>query len=169
MSAYQHVVPQLSRLLDNLNKSLDKAVAYAKTKNFDPNVLVSQRLAPDMYPLAKQIQVTSDNIKGAAARLTGNEPPKYEDNEKTIDELKERLTKTQKYLNSFKPADFDGCEDRRVTLPWAPGKYMVGGEYLVELLIPNVYFHASMAYAILRHNGVDLSKTDFIGNINIRS
>ncbi len=168
MTTHQQTVVQFSKMLNNMSVFIDKATAYATTKKFEPDTFVDLRLAPDMYSFAKQIQIATDNAKGGVARLAGQEPPKFEDNEKTLGELKTRLKKTVDYISKFKPDDFKGAEDRRITLPWAPGKYMQGGEYLVEMLVPNFYFHVMAAYAILRHNGVDLGKPDFIGNINFR-
>lgn len=165
---YQYTVPQFVRLLNSLKGLIKKAEAHAEAKKFDPTILLQARLAPDMYPFVKQVQVTTDMAKGCAARLAGKEPPKYEDNEKTVSELYERIDKTIAYLNTFKADDFRGCEDRRINLPWAPGKYMMGGEYAMEMALPNVYFHLTTAYGILRHNGVELGKGDFMGNINIR-
>lgn len=168
MSIHQQTAQQFSSMLSNTLKFLDKAEEHAKAKKFEAQVFLNQRLAPDMYPLTKQIQITTDNAKNGIARLAGKEAPKYEDNEKTIDELRERLKKTIAYLGTFKADDFRGAEDRRVTLPWAPDKHMIGSEYLVQMLIPNFYFHAMATYAILRNSGVDVGKTDFIGNINMR-
>ncbi len=168
MSIHQQTAQQFSSILSNVLRFIDKAEEHAKAKNFDAQVFVNQRLAPDMYPFVKQIQVATDNAKNGTARLAGKEPPKYDDNEKSIEEIRERLKKTIAYLGTFKADDFRGAEDRRVTLPWAPEKHMVGGEYLVQLLIPNFYFHVMAAYAILRNGGVDVGKTDFIGNINMR-
>lgn len=165
---YQETAQQFSSMLSNVLRFLDKAETYAKSKNFDPNVFVNQRLAPDMYPLVKQIQIACDNAKNGTARLAGQEPPKHEDNEKTLGELRARIEKTLKYLGTFKADDFRGAEDRRITLPWAPDKYMIGSEYLTQMLLPNFYFHAMATYAILRNNGVDVGKMDFIGNVNMR-
>lgn len=165
---YQFTVPQFTNMLTNLEKFFDKAHTYATAKKFDENVLLESRLAPDMYPLVKQIQIATDMIKGCVARLAGQEPPKFEDNEKNVDELRERIRKTLTYIRGVKQEDFKGCEDRRVTLPWAPGKYMHGGEYVIQMAMPNIYFHISMTYAILRHNGVDVGKSDFIGSPNMK-
>ena len=165
---YQHTVPTFIRMLGSLKTIVKKAETFAETKKFDTTVLLNSRLAPDMYNFTKQVQVATDMAKGCAARLTGVEPPKYEDNEKTIQEVYQRIDKTIAYLSTFKPEAFKGCEDRRVMMPWAPGKYMMGAEYADEMALPNFYFHVSMAYALLRHNGVDLSKGDFIGAANVR-
>lgn len=169
MSIHQQTAQQFSSMLTNMLHFLDKADAYAKTKKFDAEVFLNQRLAPDMYPLIKQIQVASDNAKNGTARLAGQDAPKYADNEKTLDEARERLKKTITYLGTFTANDFKGAEDRRITLPWAPDQYMVGGEYLVQMLVPNFYFHCMAAYAILRNNGVDVGKSDFLGSLNMRT
>jgi hypothetical protein len=168
MSIHHQTAQQFASMLTNCLKFIDKAEELAKAKKFDAQVFLNQRLAPDMYSFTKQIQVATDNAKNGIARLAGKEPPKYEDNEKTVEELRERLKKTIAYLNTFKADDFRGADDRRVTLPWAPTKHMIGAEYLTQLLLPNFYFHAMAAYAILRNSGVDVGKTDFIGNINMR-
>lgn len=167
-SVYDHTVGAFTRSLTSLQKCLDKAQAYAEDKKFDVNVLATARLAPDMYPLIRQVQATCDSAKATAARLTRQEPPKHEDNEKTFDELRARIAKVQTYLATFKSKDFEGSEDVRVPLPWAPGKWMQGGEYVPQMALPNFYFHLATAYGILRHNGVDLGKSDFIGDINIQ-
>ncbi|MCX6129244.1 MAG: DUF1993 domain-containing protein [Proteobacteria bacterium] len=167
-SVYDNTIGVFTRSLTNLQKFLDKAQAYAEAKKFDVEVLVNARLAPDMYPLVKQIQVACDTAKSTAARLAGMEPPKHEDNEKTFAELKARVTKVLNYLETVKPADLEGAEDRRIPLPWAPGKWMQGGDYLSEMALPNFYFHLTTAYNILRHNGVDIGKMDYIGNVKIQ-
>lgn len=165
---YQHTVPTFIRILTSVKGMLKKAEAYAEAKKFDANVFLSTRLAPDMFAFTKQIQIATDMAKGCAARLSGQEPPKYEDNEATIQDLYQRIDKTIAYLKTITPDSFKGCEDRRVNLPWAPGKYMMGAEYAEEMALPNFYFHCSMAYALLRNNGVDLGKMDFLGQVNIR-
>lgn len=169
MSMYQHTVPTFIRLLTNLNAMLKKAEANAAARKFDANVLLTTRLAPDMYPFTKQIQIATDMAKGCVARLAGQDPPKFEDNETTMEQLHQRINKTIEFIKSVKPESFSGCEDRRITLPWAPDKYMMGSEYVDEMALPNFYFHCSMAYALLRHNGVDVGKGDFLGDVNMRS
>lgn len=157
------LVPQYVRMLRNLSTFFEKVEAFATQKKFDADVFLQLRLAPDQYPLVKQVQIACDQAKGGAARLAGKEPPKHEDNEKTIAEVKERIAKVLSYLETFKTEDFKGYESRHVHLPWAPGKHMLGSEFLTQMAIPNFYFHIATAYAILRSNGVDLGKTDFIG------
>ena len=168
MSLYAASVPQLSKMLQNLDAWLDKAAAHAKAKNFDPNVLTEARLAPDQYPLTRQVQGACDAAKFAAARLTGKDAPSHPDNEKTIEELKQRIRKVVDYLATYQEKDFDGAKERVVSLPFLEGKVVSTGDYLNEMALPNFYFHVTTAYAILRHNGVDLGKRDFIGSMNVR-
>lgn len=168
MNIYSSTVPQLIRVLGQVHRWLDKAQGYADQKKFDISVLLGSRLAPDQFSLTKQIQVVSDNAKATAARLTGQQPPVFEDTEVTIAELRARIDKTIAYLKGLKPEQFEGAEERTVTLPFLPGKYMKGAEYLAEFALPNFYFHATCAYAVLRHNGVDVGKMDFLGDISLR-
>ena len=169
MHLYAATIPQFKRILQNVERWLDKATAFAEAKKFDPNTLLSARLAPDQFALVRQIQSVADQCKLTCARLTAKDPPKHADTEQTFDELRKRLHSVIGYLDTFKPEDFDGAAERLISLPFFPeGKGMTGADYLVERQLPNVYFHASMAYAILRHNGVNLGKTDFIGSLNIK-
>lgn len=168
MSLYEASVPQLIKMLENLSLWVDKATSHAKERGFDPNVLASARLAPDQYELSRQVQAACDAAKFAAARLTGKEAPKHPDTEKTLDELKERTQKVIAYLRTFAKTDFDGAKERLVELPFLPGKVVASADYLNEMALPNFYFHITHAYAILRHNGVQLGKMDFIGSLNVR-
>ena len=168
MSLYESSVPQLKKMLTNLDKWLEKSVAYAKEKSFEPNVLATARLAPDQYPLNKQVQSACDGAKFCAARLTGKEAPKHPDTEQTIDELRARIKTCTTYLDTFKAADFSGAETRVVALLFMEGKALVGSDYLNEMVLPNFYFHIAHAYAILRHGGVPLGKIDYIGSLNMR-
>jgi hypothetical protein len=161
-------ISQLKKMLNNLDGWIDKAVAHGKARSFDPVVLVEARLAPDQYSFARQVQSACDSAKFAAARLSGKEAPKHPDTEKTIDELRARIRACVAYLDTFKPADFAGAEERPITLPFMPGKVMSGDDYLVEMVLPNFYFHATTAYAILRHNGVDVGKMDYLGSLSLR-
>lgn len=146
---------------------LDKAEAYAAERRFDPGVFVTSRLAPDMQPLSYQIQSACDYVKAAAAWLSGQTPPRHEDNERTVAELRARIRKTVEFVESVEKAAFAGANDRTVKLSWAPPNTIIGGEdYLLQVAVPNTYFHIAMAYAILRHNGVDVGKRDFLGPIN---
>lgn len=169
MNLYSATVPQFKRILVNVERWLDKATAFAEGKKFDPNSLLTARLAPDQFALVRQIQAVCDQCKLTAARLTAKDPPKHPDTEQTFDELRKRLHSVIAYLDTFKPSDFDGAAERLLSLPFFPeGKAMLGADYLVERQLPNVYFHASMVYAILRHNGVDLGKADFIGQVTYK-
>lgn len=163
MNLYDHTVPQLTRTLKQVHTWLDKAEAHATAKKFDVNTLLTARLAPDMFPLARQVQSISDNAKGTAARLAGVAIPSFPDEEKTVAELRARLDKTVAFLETLKREQFDGAEARVVTLPWMQGKGFKGLDYLVGFALPNFYFHATAAYTILRHNGVDVGKMDFLG------
>lgn len=156
-------VLQMKSMLHNLDRWLTKAGEHAKSKGFDPNVLVQSRLAPDQYPLARQVQSACDSAKFAAARLAGKEAPSHPDTETTIDELHARIAKVIDYIATFGEKDFENAETRKVPLSFLPGKGMVGQKYLVQMATPNFYFHVTTAYAILRHNGVELGKRDFIG------
>lgn len=168
MNLYDSTVPQLIRILTQVPLWLDKAQAYADQKKFDISVLLGSRLAPDQFPLTRQIQIMTDNAKAPVARLAGLQPPVFEDTETTVEELRARVEKTIAYLRSLKPEQFEGAEERVITLPFLPGKWMKGSEYLAEFALPNFYFHATTTYAILRHNGVDVGKIDFIGAATLR-
>lgn len=164
ISMYQASVPRFMNMLGNLAAILEKAAAHAEAKKIDPAVLVNARLFPDMFPLARQVQIATDGAKGCAARLAGLEPPRYEDNEASLPELIARLRKTIDYLASFKPEQIDGAEERVVTMKFRDGtKTFVGLPYLLDYVLPNFYFHVTTAYAILRHNGVELGKQDYLG------
>jgi hypothetical protein len=154
--------------LTNLDSYLTKAIAHAASRGFNPEVLFSYRLAPDQYALSRQVQATCDAAKSAAARLAGQEPPSHPDTEATLAELRTRIATVLAYLNTFTDADFADAETREIRLPFAPGTVIAGSDYLAELAVPNFYFHLSMAYAILRHAGVPLGKTDFIGSLSLR-
>jgi hypothetical protein len=164
VSMYQATVPPIARALNNLAAILDKAAAHAEAKKLEPNVLVASRLFPDMFPLVKQVQVASDISKGGTARLAQVEPPAFEDNEETIADLVARLRKTVAFLETLKPEQIDGSEDRTVTWKTRTSeKSMQGQPYLFNHVLPNVFFHVTTAYNILRHNGVELGKQDFLG------
>jgi len=168
MSIYEATVPQFKKMLGNLDKWLEAAEAYAKKKSFDSAVFVQSRLAPDQYPFVRQIQAAADAAKFAAARLTGKEAPAHPDTEQTFEELHARIHKAIQYLDGFSAKDFEGAAQRWIELPFFEGKKLSGADYLNELVLPNFYFHVTTAYAILRHNGVDLGKRDFIGSLNFK-
>jgi hypothetical protein len=167
MSIYENAVVQPKKMLENLGRWLEKAVDHAKQKSFEPDTLLSARLAPDAYSLVRQVQAACDSGKFPAARLSAKQPPSHPDTEKTMQELRERVRATIAYLETFKPADFEGSDTKKVALPFLEGKLVGGADYLREMGLPNFYFHVTMAYAILRHNGVDLGKRDFIGGMTL--
>lgn len=144
---------------------MDKAETYAKTKGFDVNVLANDRLAPDMFPFTKQVQIACDTAKLCASRLSGKDAPVNDDSEKTFEDLKGRIKNTVKYLETFKASDFEGAETKHITQPRWEGKYLTGKEYVIHHAVPNIYFHTTTAYAILRHNGVDIGKKDYLGEL----
>lgn len=164
ISMYQASVPVFVRALDNLSAILRKAAAHAQARQIDPAVLVNARLAPDMFPLSRQIQIATDHARGAGARLAGLERPSYPDNETGFDELQARIARTIAYLRTLTPAQIDGSEEAAVTIP-IRGKdtSFQGQAYLLDFAWPNFWFHVVTAYAILRHNGVELGKLDFMG------
>src|SRR5262249_41677244 len=166
---YYRVIAQCSQSLRNLETCLDKADRYAATKKFDTGVLMTSRLAPDMQPFVYQVQSACDYLKAAAAWLSGQTPPRHEDNEQTIEELRARIQKSIAFAGSGKEAQYAEGSKRKVKLSWAPGKVIGGEDYLLQMTIPNTFFHIAMAYAILRHNGVDFGKMDFLGSINLVS
>jgi hypothetical protein len=163
---YAVAIPPMIKSLTNLRAILEKAIVYAEAKKIDPAVLVTARLYPDMYPLLRQVQIATDVAKGAASRLAGLEPPKYEDNESTIPELLARLDKTIALLESFTPDQINGSEEKTILLPRHDrASTFTGLEYLTDFVLPNVYFHVSTAYGILRHNGLEIGKKDFLGEV----
>lgn len=165
---YSFTVPLFIKNLNALRHILEKSEEYAKEKNIDPNSWLDERLAPDMFPLVKQIQVACDNAKGVAARLAEVDIPKYEDDEKTFAELKARIDKTIEFLKTFSEESFKNAADAKVTLPYFPKKYMTGQDYAREYAVPNFLFHMVAAYAILRKNGVPLGKADFINSLPLK-
>jgi len=158
-------VPVFARMLGHMDLWLEKAAAHAEARKFDPKAFLTARLAPDMLPFPNQIQIASDNAKGCVARLAGVEIPKYEDTETTLEELRERLRKTIDFVRSVPEAKFEGAEGRAIELPRRTGEPLrfTGEQYLVHFALPNFYFHATTAYALLRHNGVELGKLDYLG------
>lgn len=165
LSLYAASVPVLLQMLRSLDAVLAKAEAHAKEKKIDPNALLQARLFPDMFALTKQVQVASDFAKGISARLAGVDVPSYADNEQSFEELRARIAKTVSFIEAIKPEQIDGKEEREIVL--FPGtereKKFPAQTYLLHYGMPNVYFHVTTAYALLRHNGVELGKRDFIG------
>ena len=159
----------MKKLLHGVDGWLTKTVAFAEAKKFDPNTLVHARLAPDMFPLARQIQAACDGAKYAAARTAGKEPPSHPDTETTLDELRKRVASVCSYLDTFSASDFAGVDERKISLPRWEGKSMTATNYLLEHAMPNFFFHLMTTYAILRHNGVDVGKRDFLGPLPFRT
>jgi hypothetical protein len=156
----------MKHALRNLIAILQKGAAHAEARKIDPSVLVTARLFPDMFPLSRQVQIASDQGKGGTARLAGLEPPKYEDNETSFPQLVARVEKTIVFMDTVRPDQIDGSEGRKITLV-AGGNTLnfLGLPYLTQFVLPNLYFHSTTAYNILRHNGVELGKLDFLGSI----
>jgi hypothetical protein len=167
LSMYQASVPVFTRMLTNLKTILEKGAAHAQAKKIDEAVLLNARLYPDMFTLTRQVQLASDFARGTGARLAGMEPPAYEDNEKSFAELVARIERTVEYLRTLTAAKVDGSEGREIVRPvrGEPKKF-TGIKYLVQYALPNFFFHTTTAYAILRHNGVELGKLDFIGALD---
>jgi len=165
MNHYVETFQEFTKMFGNLSKILDKFQTYAETKKFEPSQVLTARLAPDQFNLIRQVQIMSDSAKFGLSRLTGKEGPAFEDKEQTIDELRGRISKTIAYLKTATATDFEGSDERKITLPRHDGKFLYGKDYLHEYVIPNVYFHFTTAYAIFRHNGLDIGKKDFLGEL----
>lgn len=164
LSIYQASVPVLIRALNNLSAIVDKAAANAEARKIDPAVFINARLAPDMFPLSRQIQSASDGAKGCAARLAGIDIPAFADTETSFPELKERIAKTVAFLQSVGEAQIEGSASRTVTMKLRGAEVNFTGQgYLLDFALPNFFFHVTTAYAILRHNGVEIGKRDFLG------
>jgi hypothetical protein len=164
ISIYDVLVPPLTKMLTALDGVLKKAEADAEARKIDPSVLVNARLAPDMFPLVRQVQIMTDQVKGGSSRLAGQEPPKWPDEEKTFADLHARIAKAIAHLKTFKPTSFDGAETRTIELKFPQATFTFNGkDYLLTNVLPNFYFHYTTAYAILRHNGVQIGKGDFLG------
>jgi hypothetical protein len=164
---YYQAITQCTQAVKNVEAWLDKGEEHAAAKHFDLGVLMTGRLAPDMKPFIYQVQSACDYLKAAAAWLSGQKPPKHEDTEQTVDEVRARIRKTVAFVESVTEAQYAAAAEQRVSLSFAPaGKVLVGPNYLLQMTIPNVFFHLAMAYAILRYNGVDVGKMDFLGPIS---
>jgi hypothetical protein len=157
-----------AKTLRNLEQWMEKAAAHAKAKGFEVDVLAHARLAPDAFDFVQQVQAGCDQAKYAAAYLGGKPPPSHPDTEQTFAELRQRVEKCLAFVETVQAKDLAGAEDRKVAPPWLGGKWLRGDDYLVHVAIPNFFFHATMAYAILRHNGVELGKMDYIGSLPTR-
>ena len=166
LSMYQASIPVFISKLNNFSAILKKAEAHAQAKKIEPEVFINARLAPDMFPLSRQIQIATDGVKGCAARLAGVEVPSYPDTEKTFPELQARIAKTIEFLKTFSVKQIDGSEERKVTLKLRGQETsFLGQPYLLNFVLPNFYFHISIAYAILRHHGVDIGKMDYLSDL----
>lgn len=157
------LIPQIARTLGQFLVWIDKAEAYAETRGFPADVLLTARLQPDMFPLVRQLGSACDTAKLSVSRLTGKAAPKHSDDQVTFAEVRARVTDVLAWLEAAKDEAYAGADDARVSFPWYPGKELTGPDYMLQFALPNFYFHASMAYAILRHNGVPLGKSDFMG------
>ena len=163
-SVYEACIPSMIRFLENLSKILDKAVAQAKARDLPLSELIEARLAPDMFPFPRQIQVVSDIAKLGAARLAGLEPPSFPDTETTFPELQARIAKTIEYLKSVPRENFEGAEDRTITLKFPNGEFnFVGRDFVTNFVLSNFFFHVTTAYDILRHEGIEIGKMDYLG------
>jgi uncharacterized protein len=163
---YYQVIEQCTQTLRCIEVFLDKAESCAEKKNFDVGILLTSSLAPDMKNLTYQIQSACDYVKGGAAWLSGQTPPKHPDAEKTMSEIRARIRKTIEFAESVPESQFARASEQKIKLSWKPGKVMTGEDYLLQMVVPNVYFHVAMVYAILRYNGVDIGKMDFLGQLN---
>jgi uncharacterized protein len=167
ISMYEASIPTFLHTLRSLKAILEKGVAHAEARKFDPNLLAATRLTADMLPLTRQIQIASDAAKGAAARLTGVDPPKFEDNETTVADLIARIGKTIDYLQGFKPEQFEGSDERTITIPTPRQTFTFPGLiFLRHWALPNFFFHVTTAYNLLRSNGVELGKADYLGRVS---
>lgn len=165
---YYHAISQVTHNLLGVEAWLDKAVQHAAENDLDVAVLMQARLAPDMRPFVYQVQSACDYIKAGAAWLTGQAPPRHEDEERTVDEVRARIRKTIALVETVKNSDFAGASKRQVAVSWSPpGKVLSGRDYLLQMTLPNAYFHLSMAYAVLRNNGVPVGKMDFLGRCQL--
>jgi hypothetical protein len=162
---FNWLVPQMIKMLKNLDHILDKGAEYAAAKNFDMGVLLNTRLAPDQFNLIRQVQIACDVAKFSAAKLTNKEAPEHADKETNLAELKTRIQETIKFLGTFTKEDFNGSEERKISQPRWEGKYLNGLEYAIQYTLPNVYFHVTTTYSILRNNGVEVGKKDFLGEM----
>ena len=165
---YFETITEFKKMLNNLNKILDKAAQQAEAKKFDLPTLLNFRLYPDQFGFIRQIQIACDSAKVAAAKLAGKEAPKHDDNETTVSDLKNRIASTVSYLESLTASDFEATPTRKITLPRQEGKFLTAVDFLQQHSIPNFYFHVTTAYAILRHNGIEVGKKDYLGERNFR-
>ncbi len=168
MNDHVMLVREPAKMLRNVQAWLKKAKTFAAEKKFDANTLLQARLAPDQFPLVRQVQSACDSAKGNAGRMAGKELPSHPDTEVTIEELEARIDKCIAFLETIGPEDFAGADTRKITMSWMQGKHCLGSDYALEFGIPNFHFHVTHVYSILRHNGVPLGKMDFIGSMTLR-
>jgi len=166
---FYETMGQMKKMLGQMEKWLEAAETFAKSKSFDSSVFMAQRLAPDQFAFARQVQTACDTAKLAAARLGGKEAPKHADDEVSLEQLRARVRSVVGYLDTFVASDFQGAATRVVTQPRWEGKVMTGADYFLEHALPNFFFHTTHAYAILRHNGVPLGKRDYLGTLTMRA
>jgi uncharacterized protein len=164
-SVYDVTTGQFIRSLTALQAILSKASQFADQKRIAPEVLLGSRLAPDQFPLSRQIQMVCDNAKLCSARLTGAEAPKHDDKEQTLPEFLARIDSTLAFLQTLQPEQYEKFADKQIKFPWNPGVYLTGRDYVAQYALPNFYFHLTTAYAILRHNGLDVGKSDYLGAV----
>lgn len=166
---YEITVPQFTKMLKNLDAILGKAIPYAESKKIEIEVLLQSRLAPDQFNLLRQIQIATDTAKIGVAKLTGKDAPVHDDKETTLPQLRTRIADVVNFLATITEKDFAGAHERKITTPRWENKYLLGHEYLIQHTIPNLYFHISVAYEILRHNGLDIGKKDYLGQMPFRT
>jgi len=167
LTMYQSSIVPIRKALANLRAIVEKGAAHAQAKKIEESALIQSRLYPDMFPFAGQVQIVTDMARAAAARLTNQEPPKYEDNETTFAQLIDRIDRTIAYVDSVPESAFEGTESRTITRPLrGQPKVFTAQNYLQQFLMPNLYFHSAIAYGLLRHAGVELGKTDFLGSLD---
>lgn len=166
---YDITVPQFTKMLKNLDAILAKAIPYAEAKKIEVDVLLNSRLAPDQFNLLRQIQIATDTAKIGVSKLTGKDAPVHDDKETTLPQLRARIADTITFLSSVTEKDFAGASERKITTPRWENKFLLGHEYVVQHTIPNLYFHVSVAYEILRHNGLDIGKKDYLGAMPFRT
>lgn len=166
---YEITVPQFTKMLKNLDAILAKTIPFADAKKIEVEVLLNSRLAPDQFNLIRQIQIACDTAKMGVAKLTGKDAPVHDDKETTLPQLRTRIADTVAFISSLTEKDFAGALERKVTTPRWEGKYLLGHEYVTQHTIPNLYFHISVAYQILRHNGLDVGKKDYLGAMPFRT
>ncbi len=166
---YEIAVLQFTKMLKNLDGILAKITPYAESKKIDVDILLNSRLAPDQFNLIRQIQIACDTVKMCVSKLTGKDAPVHEDKEVSLTQLRERIAKTITFINSVSEKDFAGAPEIKITTPRWEGKYLLGHEYLTQHSIPNLYFHISLAYQILRHNGLEIGKKDYLGSMPFKN